>query len=239
MRAWTAMRTKVCPPARTPVVDAGLATVRLAAGGLLAGHGAQKLFGTFGGPGLERTGSWLESLGLKPGMRWAALAGLSEFAGGVLTGLGLMHPLGPIALQGAMMTAIRQVHWGKPIWVTEGGAELPVIYSTIGLGLAFAGPGRYSLDHALGIHIPKPVTALAAAAVATGIVVANRRHPPATEHERRPSEAEATQETAEDRLVSATPERSATSVRKEQSGDKIMPPFPIQPAAPGDESALA
>lgn len=233
MRAWSAIRERMCPPARATVVDAGLATVRLAAGGLLAGHGAQKLFGTFGGPGLERTGGWLESLGLKPGTRWAALAGLSEFAGGALTALGLLHPLGPIALQGAMMTAIRQVHWGKPIWVTEGGAELPVIYSTIGLGLAFAGPGRYSLDHALGIRIPKPVTALAVAAVATGIVVANRRRTPATEHESQAAEAETTQEAAEDRLVSAAPD-----AKGEQPGE-AMSPFTTQPEDASGESALA
>jgi uncharacterized membrane protein YphA (DoxX/SURF4 family) len=69
--------------------------VRLAQGSLMAGHGAQKLFGSFGGPGLEGTSGFMEMLGMRPGRPWAYLAGLSEFGGGVLTALGLLNPLGP------------------------------------------------------------------------------------------------------------------------------------------------
>src|SRR5688572_23388419 len=90
-----------CPPERGRTVDLGLLALRLTAGGLLAGHGAQKLFGAFGGHGLEGTAGWLESIGLRPGKPWATLAGLSEFGGGALTALGLGGPLGPVALQGA------------------------------------------------------------------------------------------------------------------------------------------
>jgi uncharacterized membrane protein YphA (DoxX/SURF4 family) len=111
------------------------------AGGLLAGHGAQKLFGWFGGYGLQGTGGWLESLGLRPGSRWAALAGAGEFGGGVLTALGLLHPLGPMMMLGPMSIAVGKVHWGKPIWGTEGGAELPVTNMAVGLALAFTIPG--------------------------------------------------------------------------------------------------
>src|SRR5262245_15615338 len=82
--------------------DLGLLILRLAVGGLLTGHGAQKLFGWFGGHGLEGTGGWLESIGFRPGKSWALLAGLSEFGGGALTSLGLLHPLGPLATLGAM-----------------------------------------------------------------------------------------------------------------------------------------
>src|ERR687885_1873142 len=100
--------------------------VRLVQGSLMAGHGAQKLFGSFGGPGLEGTSGFMEMLGLRPGRPWAYLAGLSEFGGGVLTALGLLNPLGPLGVIGSMAMASVKAHGGKPIWVTEGGAELPV-----------------------------------------------------------------------------------------------------------------
>src|SRR6185437_13461523 len=76
--------------------DVGLLILRLVMGGLLGGHGSQKLFGWFSGPGFSGTAGWLESIGLKPGTRWATAAAASEFGGGMLTTLGLFHPLGPI-----------------------------------------------------------------------------------------------------------------------------------------------
>jgi len=157
--------------------DLGLLVLRLAVGGLLAGHGAQKLFGWFGGHGLEGTGGFLESMGLKPGKSWATLAGLSEFGGGTLTSLGLLHPLGPLATVGAMSIAAIDVHGGKPIWVTEGGAELPVTNIAAALALTFCGPGAFSLDRAFGIRVPKAVTALAVLGIAAGVAVAENRPP--------------------------------------------------------------
>lgn len=165
------LKATLCPNERTRAADVGLLALRLGAGGLLAGHGAQKLFGAFGGHGLEGTAGWLESLGLRPGKPWAAMAGLSEFGGGALTALGFLNPLGPIALQGAMATATRQAHWGKPIWGTEGGAEMPALYSLSGLALALAGPGRYSLDRLLNISMPKAVAGVAIASVAAGVAL--------------------------------------------------------------------
>lgn len=109
------------------MVNFGLFVLRLAFGGLMAGHGAQKLFGWFSGYGLEGTSGWLESMGLRPGRPWAILAGLSEFGGGLLTLLGFLNPIGPIGSIGSMLMATRKVHWGKPIWGTSGGAELPVL----------------------------------------------------------------------------------------------------------------
>ncbi len=150
--------------------DLGLLTVRLTIGGLMLGHGAQKLFGWWGGYGLEGTSGWLESMGLRPGRPWAIAAGTSEFGGGVLTGLGLLHPLGPITMLGSMAVATRKAHWGKPIWVTAGGAELPVTNMAIGIALALVDPGRLSLDHALGIRVPRELALLAAAGVAAGVV---------------------------------------------------------------------
>src|SRR6267154_6541947 len=104
--------------------DIGLLILRLVMGGLLVGHGSQKLFGWFSGPGLKGTAGFLESLGLKPGTPWATVAAASEFGGGTLTALGLLHPLGPIGTMGGMIMATAKAHWGKPIWVTQGGAEL-------------------------------------------------------------------------------------------------------------------
>jgi putative oxidoreductase len=128
--------------------------VRLAQGSLMAGHGAQKLFGSFGGPGLEGTSGFMEMLGMRPGRPWAYLAGLSEFGGGVLTALGLFNPLGPLSVIGSMSMATRKAHWGKPIWVTEGGAELPILNIAISAALMIREPDRYSLDRVLGIRLP-------------------------------------------------------------------------------------
>jgi len=150
--------------------DIGLLTVRLTTGGLMTGHGGQKLFGWFNGPGLAGTTGWLESMGMRPGRPWALAAGGSEFGGGLLTALGLLHPLGPISMLGSMAVAWRKAHWGKPIWVTEGGAELPVTNMAIGVALALVDPGRLSLDHALGIRVPKELSILLALGVALGVV---------------------------------------------------------------------
>jgi putative oxidoreductase len=136
------------------VNDSAPFIVRLAQGSLMAGHGAQKLFGSFGGPGLEGTSGFMEMLGMRPGRPWAYLAGLSEFGGGVLTALGLFNPLGPLGVIGAMSMATRKAHWGKPIWVTEGGAELPVLNIAISTALMIREPDRYSLDRVLGIRLP-------------------------------------------------------------------------------------
>jgi putative oxidoreductase len=129
--------------------------VRLAQGSLMAGHGAQKLFGSFGGPGLEGTSGFMETLGMRPGRPWAYLAGLSEFGGGLLTALGLLNPLGQLGVIASMSMATRKAHWGKPIWVTEGGAELPLLNIAVSTALMIREPDRYSLDRLLGIRLPR------------------------------------------------------------------------------------
>ena len=129
--------------------------IRVIVGGLLAGHGAQKLFGSFGGSGVEGTAGWMESMNLRPGRDWALAAGLSEFGGGILTALGALNPLGPIMAAGAMLMATLKVHHGKPIWGQAGGAELPVTNMAVLAALLLAGPGRFSVDRALGIRIPR------------------------------------------------------------------------------------
>ena len=133
----------------------GVLIVRLVVGGLLAGHGAQKLFGAFGGGGIRGTAQWLESLELKPGNAWARIAGGSELGGGILTALGFFNPIGPIAGIGAMAMAWAKVHLGKPVWTTTGGAELPLTNMAVLTALTIAGPGRLSLDSLLGIRVPR------------------------------------------------------------------------------------
>lgn len=161
--------------------DAGLLILRLAMGGLLTGHGSQKLFGWFSGPGLKGTAGWLESMGLKPGTPWATAASAGEFGGGMLTALGFLYPLGPIGTMGAMSMAIAKAHWGKPIWVTQGGGELPVTNIAAALALTLLGPGRFSLDRLFGIRVPRwlVVGAVTVEAVTLAIGIMSRPTPPA------------------------------------------------------------
>jgi putative oxidoreductase len=158
--------------------------LRLTVGGLLAGHGAQKLFGSFGGYGLEGTAGWLESIGLKPGKPWAYLAGGGEFGSGVLTALCVMGPVGPISIWGPMLMAWNKAHAGKPIWVASGGAELPLINMAAGAALAFTGPGRFSVDGALGIKTSRALAAATVVGVAAGVIAGITTPQPAPEPEK-------------------------------------------------------
>jgi putative oxidoreductase len=159
--------------------DVGVLLVRLTVGGLLAGHGAQKMLGWFGGGGLAGTEGWLEGLGFRPGRRWAWLAAASELGGGLLTAAGLLNPAGPLTAIGAMLVATLRVHSGKPIWTTEGGAELPVTNIAVLAALALAGPGRFSLDRVFHAGLPRwtalPGAAVVAAVAWTAVLDAEQR----------------------------------------------------------------
>jgi putative oxidoreductase len=137
------------------MTSVALLILRLAVGSLIAGHGAQKLFGWFGGYGLQGVAAWLESMNLRPGRQWALVAGVGEFGGGLLTALGALNPLGPIMTSGSMLMATLKVHRGKPIWSSEGGAELPLTNVAALGAIALAGPGRLSVDSLLGIRVPR------------------------------------------------------------------------------------
>jgi putative oxidoreductase len=165
------------------MTDAAFLVLRVTAGGFLAGHGAQKLFGMFEGHGFKGTAGWLESIGLRPGQVWALAAGLSEFGGGILTALGAADPLGPLGIVGAMGMATAKVHAGKPVWVTSGGAELPLTNIAIAAAVMLAGPGKYSVDESLGWHLPRwtivPGLVGVAAAIAAGVLTGeNERQAP-------------------------------------------------------------
>lgn len=133
-------------------MNAALLILRLVLGTAMAAHGAQKLFGWFGGYGLKGTGGFMESLGFRPGVRFALAAGLTEFTGGVLLALGLFGPVGSALMISVMLVAILTVHKGHGFFAGTNGIEVPLLYITGSLAVAFAGPGQYSLDHVLGFE---------------------------------------------------------------------------------------
>jgi putative oxidoreductase len=118
-------------------------------GPLFIGHGTQKLFGWFGGHGLEGTGRLFESLGLRPGRRNALAAGIAEAASGALLTVGALTPVAGAVMSATMVTAIRRVLFEKGPWITEGGYEycLTVIAATT--AITEHGPGRPSVDATL------------------------------------------------------------------------------------------
>ena len=131
-------------------MDAGLLVVRLVLGLLMAAHGAQKLFGWFGGYGIAGTGGFFESLGFRPGRLFATAAGLSEFGGGLLVALGVFGPVGPALVLSVMIVAAVSVHWQHGLFASSNGIELPLLYAGAATALAFTGAGRFSLDALLG-----------------------------------------------------------------------------------------
>ena len=133
----------------------GLLITRVIFGSYLAVHGAQKLFGSFGGHGLDATGAGFESLGMKPGKVMAAVAGASELGGGVLTAAGIADPLGPLAIAGTMVVA-SAVHRKQGPLSTNGGFELPLTNFAVATALLASGPGRLRL----GPHLSKSLTRL-------------------------------------------------------------------------------
>ena len=130
--------------------------LRAAVGGLFIGHGTQKLFGWFGGHGLEATGQAFEGLGLRPGRHHAVAAGIGEAAGGTALALGAATPLAAASLTATMLTAIDRVHFKNGPWVTNGGYEYNLVLIAAALAVAETGPGPLSVDHALGVERSGP-----------------------------------------------------------------------------------
>jgi putative oxidoreductase len=132
-------------------MDAGLVLVRLVIGPLMAAHGAQKLFGWFGGYGLAGTGGFFEGLGFRPGR--------------VLVALGLLGPVGPALMLSVMVVAALSVHWPN-VFAQSNGIEVPLLYGVTAAALALTGFGAYSLDAALGLSsLWTPATSWAALAI--------------------------------------------------------------------------
>ena len=131
-------------------MDLGRTLLRSTVGPLMIGHGTQKLFGWFGGNGLDATGGFFEGkLGLRPGRRHATAAGGAETLCGTLLTLGAFTPLASTMLSSVMITAIRKVHLKNGPWVTGGGYEYNLVLIAAAAALTEAGPGRPSVDAAL------------------------------------------------------------------------------------------
>ena len=131
--------------------DAGLAALilRVPIGFILAAHGAQKLFGWFGGYGLEGTGQWLESIGLVPGFLMAVLAGSAEFFGGLALVIGLLTRPAAAVSAFTMLVAIFSVHISHGLFISNNGYEFALALFAATLALTFQGAGRYAIDNVL------------------------------------------------------------------------------------------
>jgi putative oxidoreductase len=149
-------------------MDIGLLLLRLVVGLTLAAHGAQKLFGWFGGPGLAATGEIMATLGFQPGRRHALMAGLVEAGGGLLLALGFLTPAAAAVVAAVMFVAAISVHIKQGFFLATGGYEYTLVLGVAGLAIAFTGPGVISLDALLGFSFGGAVWG--AAALLVGLV---------------------------------------------------------------------
>lgn len=150
-------------------VDLGLLVLRVIVGVAFSMHGMQKLFGWFDGGGFEGTARWFSSLGFGDGRAAAVMAGGSEILGGLGLAVGLLTPLAALAMVGTMTTAALVNNAENGFWSASKGWELNLYLMVIPVVVVITGPGRWSLDHALGLGdlLPVPVAGLVA-----GVVVA-------------------------------------------------------------------
>jgi putative oxidoreductase len=146
-------------------MDLALFVLRLVVGLLFAAHGAQKLFGVFGGGGLVGTAEMFDGIGLRPGAIHARAAGTAEFMGGLLLAAGLFTPLAAAALIAVMTAAVITVHAPNGIWNTNRGYEYNLVLATVAFALAGIGAGAWSLDNAFGFDLHGVIWAVAALAV--------------------------------------------------------------------------
>lgn len=128
------------------MMNLGLLIIRLVVGLSFIGHGAQKLFGWFGGYGPKGTGDWMESIGMKPGLLMAVIAGLSELIGGFLFAAGLFTPIGAVLIVMTMLVAIIKVHGPNGYWITANGYEYNLMLISVAIGITLIGAGAYSID---------------------------------------------------------------------------------------------
>ena len=147
--------------------------LRIVAGLALAAHGAQKLFGSFGGSGTGGTRKFFSELGFRAPLAMAFVAGLSELCGGLLLAFGLVTPFAALALTVVMLNAIGTVHWKKGFFNSAGGFEYNLLIIATALAVTATGAGRFSLDNAFGWagSLSGPWWALAVAALASMIAL--------------------------------------------------------------------
>jgi len=161
--------------------DFVLVVARVALGASIASHGAQKQFGWFDGPGREKAAGFFSSLGFVPGETFRDASIASEIGSGVLTALGLGGPIGPLGLASTMLVAGRSVHAKNGFFIQKNGYELTSAYGIAALALAAAGPGRFSLDAALGwddtLGEPWVLAIGVAGALAAGLAILAQQKP--------------------------------------------------------------
>ena len=153
-------------------MSVGRLAARAVIGGLFIGHGTQKLFGWFGGPGRSGTEGMMESLQMRPAKLHATLAGVTETAGGAMLVAGLGTPLAAAGLTGVMTTAISKVHLPNGPWAANGGWEYNAVIIAALTALVETGPGALSLDHYLGRERKGTLWALTALAAGVGTAFA-------------------------------------------------------------------
>jgi putative oxidoreductase len=142
-------------------MELALLVLRVVVGGLFVGHGMQKLAGWFGGHGPRATGELFESLGMKPGLAMAIVAGGAEAVGGLLFALGLVVPLAAAMLIAVMLVAEWTVHRHNGLWVSDGGYEYNLVLIAVVFAVAGIGAGDWSLDGAFGLDMSGAGWALA------------------------------------------------------------------------------
>lgn len=142
--------------------------MRVVFGSLMAAHGAQKLFGWFGGHGMRGTSGFFETLGFRPAPLFAFVASATEVTSGLLVLLGLFGPVGPALMLSVMIVAAFTVHSKNGVFAQSNGIEVPLLYGMAAAALAFAGPGRFSLDALFSLQ---PMWRIQIALVALGVAV--------------------------------------------------------------------
>ncbi len=152
----------------TTLVSLGLLLLRVVGGLTIAVHGAQKLFGWFGGSGFTGTVAMQKNLGFKPPLLWAIFVILGELGAGLSVAFGFLTPLGAAGMFGAMFMAIAKVHWkhGFLMTMSKRGFEYPLQLLTTAVVVGLVGSGSYALDTLLGIAFPQAVLFLLLAAAA-------------------------------------------------------------------------
>ena len=154
------------------LISIGLLILRVVSGLTVAAHGAQKLFGWFGGPGIGGFHGMLDSVGVRPARPWAYVAALAEFAGGLGVALGLLTPIAALAVCGSMLVAIAMVHLPKGFFNSKGGLEFPLLVLAVMVAISLIGPGAVSIDTLIHFSISMAAWTIVAVLVLIGALVA-------------------------------------------------------------------
>lgn len=167
----------------TQLTSVGLLILRVVVGAIFFAHGAQKLFGWFGGRGFAAEKAMMTGLGLRPAWLFAAFNTLGEFLGGLGLAAGFLTPFAAVGAMGTMIVAVAKVHWAKGFFNSEGGFEFPLTLAAAAFVIGLTGPGGYSLDAALRLHLPWPWTSivLLALMLMVDLFAVTRPAPPKTQ----------------------------------------------------------